>query len=371
MGATIQCPDCGAANSARAVSCRLCGDPLNAAAAARPSVQRKLLRRTDFVAAARANGRATTQLVLLLLFIGGLMGYVLGWNLEIFLGETAWELGTIWFPSAWGAWGATLIVAASLLWTLVAMRQGDRIVLRITGARQVSREDEPVLHNVVEEMAIAAGIPKPLVCVIETDAMNAFATGLSIRRSAIGVTRGLLDALNRDELQGVVGHEMGHIVNLDMRYATAVSTLVGLIALVADTAWRVVYVSGRGGGRVRTSGSGRGGGGGGAVVALLILFLVAALAPVFAKLVQMAVSRQREFLADATSVRLTRNPHGLMSALEKLSKQAAPFPGANRATQHLFIVNPFKHFPEKASRLMATHPPLEARIRRLGNLGKH
>ncbi|MCH8506032.1 MAG: M48 family metallopeptidase, partial [Ectothiorhodospiraceae bacterium] len=323
MGATIQCPDCGAANSARAASCRLCGDPLNATAAAQPGMQQKMLRRTDFVSAARANSRATTRLVLLLLFIGGLMGYVLGWNLEIFLGETAWELDTIWFPSAWGAWGATLMIAASLLWTLIAMKQGDRIVLRITGARQVDRDDEPILHNVVEEMAIAAGIPKPQVYVIETEALNAFATGLTLRRSAIGVTRGLLDTLNRDELQGVVGHEVGHIVNLDMRYATAVSTLVGLIALVADTAWRVVYVSGRGGGRVRTSGSGRGGGGG-AAVALLILFLVAALAPVFAKLVQMAVSRQREFLADATSVRLPRTPHGLMSALGKLSPQAAP-----------------------------------------------
>ncbi len=381
MAARVPCPDCGADNRPGASTCRLCGDPMNPVAAQKPAVQRKLLRRTDFVAAAEANRKATTRLVLLLLAIGATLGYVLGWNLEIFIGDAlvvtdsyrAYQQpghDSIWFLSSWGIWAASIILVLSVIWTLIALRQGDRIVLRITGARPVTVEQEPVLHNVVEEMAIAAGIPKPQVVVIETEALNAFATGLSTRRSAVGVTRGLLDALDRDELQGVIGHELGHIVNLDMRYATAVSTLVGLIALVADAAWRVVYVGGRAGAARRVGGrSGGRGGGGGAAVAILILFLVAALAPVFAKLVQMAVSRQREFLADATSVRLTRNPQGLMSALEKLSKQAAPFPGANRATQHLFIVNPFKHFPEKASRLMATHPPLDARIRRLGNLG--
>ena len=364
------CHECGADNRGAALTCRLCGAALSAAAQARPRVRRKLLRRTDFVSAAEANRKATTRLILILLAIGAVLGYVIGWNLELFLAESRWEQGSIWFLSEWGVWGALILLGVSLLWTAVALRQGDRIVLRLTGAAEVSPGDEPVLHNVVEEMAIAAGIPKPRVFLIETDAMNAFATGLSTRRSAIGITRGLLDTLDRDELQGVVGHEMGHIVNLDMRYATAVSTLVGLIALVADAAWRVVYLGGRGAGRARVGrGAGRGGGNAGVVVAMLILFLVAALAPVFARLVQMAVSRQREFLADATSVRLTRNPHGLISALEKLSTGARPFTGANRATQHLFIINPFKHFPEKASALMATHPPTEARIRRLTNLG--
>ncbi|MCP1675085.1 heat shock protein HtpX [Natronocella acetinitrilica] len=367
------CPECGADNRVGATTCRLCGGALSAEAAQRPAVREKLLRRTDFVSAAHANRQATTRLILLLLAIGATLGYVIGWNMELFLSEQAWERDSIWFLSEWGVWAALLLLGLSLVWTTIAMKAGDRIVLRMTGAREVSREEEPVLHNVVEEMAIAAGIPKPGVFLLETDAMNAFATGLSARRSAIGITRGLLEGLNRDELQAVVGHEMGHIVNLDMRYATAVSTLVGLIALVSDAAWRIVYVSGRAGagraGRVGRGSGGRGGGNAGVLVAVLILFLVAALAPVFAKLVQMAVSRQREFLADATSVRLTRNAQGMISALEKLSKSAKPFSGANRATQHLFIVNPFKHFPEKASRLMATHPPLEARIRRLTNLG--
>ena len=161
----------------------------------------------------------------------------------------------------------------------------------------------------------------------------------------------------------MIGHEMGHIVNWDIRYATAVGVIVGLIALVSDGALRSLYFSGRS----RSSGSGRGGSG--AAFLVLALMAFAALAPVFALLVQMAVSRQREFLADATSVRLTRHPQGLIAALEKLATHAKPFAGANRATQHMFIVNPFRNFREKSSRLMATHPPLELRMNRLRNLG--
>jgi heat shock protein HtpX len=243
----------------------------------------------------------------------------------------------------------------------VAFSQGDRIVLRLTGAREVSADDEPVLYNVVEEMAIAAGIRKPRLYVIETGALNAFATGMSPAHSAIGVTRGLLESLNREELQGVVGHEMGHIVNWDIRYATAVGVIVGLIALVSDGALRSLYFSGRS----RNSGKG----GSGAAFVMLALVAFAALAPLFAFLVQMAVSRQREFLADATSVRLTRHPQGLIAALEKLAASSETFKGANRATQHMFIVNPFRNFDEHASRLSATHPPLALRINRLRNLG--
>jgi heat shock protein HtpX len=173
-----------------------------------------------------------------------------------------------------------------------------------------------------------------------------------------------LNTLNREELQGVIGHEMGHIVNWDIRYATAVGVIVGLIALVSDGALRSLYFSGR------SSNSGNSGkAGGGAVFVMLALVAFAALAPVFAFLVQMAVSRQREFLADATSVRLTRHPQGLIAALEKLAATAEPFKGANRATQHMFIVNPFRNFKEKASWLSATHPPLALRINRLRNLG--
>jgi heat shock protein HtpX len=268
----------------------------------------------------------------------------------------------IWFASRWGVTTALVLILIGTVWSWISFQAGDRIILRMTGANAVTADEEPQLHNVVEEMAIAAGIRKPRVCVIETDALNAFATGMHPARATIGVTRGLLDTLNREELQGVIGHEMGHIVNWDIRYATAVGVIVGLIALVSDGALRSLRYSGR-------SQHSNSRAGGGAVVIVLFLLVFAALAPLFSRLVQMAVSRQREFLADATSVRLTRHPEGLIAALEKLALNAKPFSGANRATQHMFIVNPFRNFSEQASSLMATHPPLELRIRRLRNLG--
>lgn len=362
-----RCPECGVTNPAHRHLCRLCGAALDEQAVSRPRLQRKLLRRTDFMAAARQNQRNTARLVVVLNLIGACLGYLLGWNFQLWSG--AWPEGaeSIWFLSSWGLRGALIVLAVSALWSWVALKKGDKVLLRLAGAREVSVEEEPQLHNVVEEMAIAAGLPKPRVYVLETDALNAFATGMDPRRSAIGVTRGLLARLSREELQGVIGHEMGHIVNLDIRYATAVGVLVGLIALVSDAALRMLRFSRGRGSSVRSSGSGRGGGG--AAVAFLILILFAALAPLAARMVQMAVSRQREFLADATSVRLTRNAEGLIAALEKLAVQARPFKGANRATQHMFIVNPFRNFSARASSLMATHPPLDRRIARLRNLG--
>ena len=357
------CPECGTPNRARARLCRQCGAPLVADWQDQPRLRRKVLLRTDFMAASRANQRATRRLVFVLLSILVVLGYLLGWSMQLMSAEFPPESTSVWFLSDWGLLGALGLFVTGALWSWLSFRRGDRIILRMTGANAVTATEEPQLHNVVEEMAIAAGLRKPRVCVIETDALNAFATGMTPARASIGVTRGLLDTLNREELQGVIGHEMGHIVNWDIRYATAVGVLVGLIALVSDGALRSLRYSG---GRTRSSG---GRGGGGAALVVLFLLLFAALAPVFAKLVQMAVSRQREFLADATSVRLTRHPEGLISALEKLAASAKPFEGANRATQHMFIVNPFRNFSEKASRLFSTHPPLGLRMRRLRNLG--
>ena len=356
-----QCPECGAVNRVHASTCRQCGTPLADNWQNSRRLRNKILRRTDFMAAARANQKATRRLVTSLLLTLGVLGYLIGWSLQLVSLDVTETIDTVWFVSRWGVWCALGLFAIGSIWSWIAFRQGDRIVLRLTGAREVSADEEPQLHNVVQEMAIAAGIVKPRVFVIETEALNAFATGMSPARSAIGVTRGLLDSLSRDELQGVIGHEMGHIVNWDIRYATAVGVIVGLIALVSDGALRSLYFSGRS----RSSGKG----GSGAAFVMLALVAFAALAPVFAFLVQMAVSRQREFLADATSVRLTRHPEGLIAALEKLAASAQPFKGANRATQHMFIVNPFRNFTEKASRLHATHPPLELRMHRLRNLG--
>jgi len=293
------------------------------------------------MAAARANQRATRRLVAFLLVILGVLGYLIGWSLQLFMAELPEPLESIWFLSPWGVWWALGLFALGAGWSWVAFRSGDKIVLRLTGAQRVTSAAEPVLHNVAEEMAIAAGIPKPQLFVIETGALNAFATGMSPAHAAIGVTRGLLNSLNREELQGVIGHEMGHIVNWDIRYATAVGVIVGLIALVSDGALRSLYFSGRS----RHSGKA----GSGAAFVMLALIAFAALAPVFAF--------------------LTRHPQGLIAALEKLAATKEHFKGANRATQHMFIVNPFRNFKEKTSWLSATHPPMALRINRLRNLG--
>ena len=196
-----------------------------------------------------------------------------------------------------------------------------------------------------------------------TDALNAFATGNKVGHGTIVVTRGLLDTLTRDELQGVVAHEMAHLANLDTRYMVVVGVTVGLIALVCDMLLRTMAWGGSG----RSNDDKKGSSGGG--ILILLLIVVAIFAPLAAKAVQMAVSRQREYLADATSVQFTRNPNGLISALRKLAEKAAPFPGASRATQHLFIVNPVQTFTARTPALLATHPDIADRIARLRNLG--
>jgi heat shock protein HtpX len=315
------------------------------------------LTRTDFLAAIAANKRNTEILCWVLILIGVVVGGAAGWAIPILAGfhpELAFRAGL-------GAAGFMLLF--SLVWTLVATSFGDRMVLGLTGARAVTRAEAPMLHNVVEEMALAAGLPTPRVAIVETDALNAFATGTGPDLAAIAVTRGLLDALNRDELQGVVAHEMGHIANNDVLYMTAVGVLVGLIVVVNDLALRTARFMTRG-----SSGS-RNKNGGLVVVAVLVLVAIGLLSPLAARAVQMAVSRQREFLADATSVKLTRNPLGLIGALRKLDQATVRWENASKAVQHLFIVNPFKKFGEKASALMATHPSIEQRIQRLQALG--
>jgi heat shock protein HtpX len=315
------------------------------------------LARTDFLAAIAANKRNTEILCLVLILIGVVVGGAAGWALPIVIGFHPD------FALRAGIGGAVFMLLVSLVWTLIATSFGDRIVLNLTGARAVARSEAPVLHNVVEEMALAAGLPVPRVAIVETGALNAFATGTDPERAAIAVTRGLLNQLDRDELQGVVAHEMSHIANNDVLYMTAVGVLVGLIVVVNDLALRAARAmsGGRSGSRNRNGGL--------VVVAILVLVAIGLLAPLAARAVQMAVSRQREFLADATSVRLTRNPLGLIGALRKLDQAQVRWDGASKAVQHLFIVNPFEKFGAKASALMATHPSVEQRIARLQNLG--
>ena len=314
---------------------------------------------TNFVAAQAVNRRNTLLLLVVLTGLAALFGYLIGWVLEGQLTDT------VAMVSYTGLVAAAVMASASVIWSGISLAFGSRMVLAMADAKPIEKADAPQLFNVVEEMSIAAGVPMPKVMVMEVDALNAFATGTSTSNAAIVVTRGLLDTLNREELQGVIGHEMGHIANLDTRYMTIVGVTVGLIALVASMILRTLqwgsYSSSRGSSDRKSSG--------GSAFLIIVLLVVAVLAPIAAKAVQMAVSRQREYLADATSVQFTRNPDGLISALKKLEAAAKPFPGVSNATQHLFIVNPMQRVTADTSALMATHPDIEARIARLRNLG--
>jgi heat shock protein HtpX len=241
-----------------------------------------------------------------------------------------------------------------------AFFSGDSLVLTASKARQVTDSEQPQLLNVVRELSLAADIPEPKVYLIDDTALNAFATGRDPEHASVAVTTGLLDRLDREELQGVMGHELAHVQNYDIRFSLMVGVLVGSIALLADMLARFWFF---GGARGRRSGGGNQGGG--AAFLFFIGLIVAILAPIFASLVQMAVNRQREYLADATSVELTRNPYGLERALAKLATDTEPLEVANRATQHLYIVNPVKKLDKSARGLFSTHPAIVDRVNRL------
>jgi heat shock protein HtpX len=312
----------------------------------------------NFVEAQAANRRNTMLLLAFLTALAAGFGYVVGWALD---NEVSDNVVVV---SRFGLSAAGVMALASVLWSLISLAFGNRMVLAMADAKPIEQAEAPQLFNVAQEMSIAAGVPMPKLMVMETDALNAFATGTSTANATIVVTRGLLTTLNRDELQGVIGHEMGHIANLDTRYMTIVGVTVGLIALVADMILRMLQW----GSFSRDSNSDRKSSGGSGLL-IVVLIVVAIFAPLAAKAVQMAVSRQREYLADATSVQFTRNPAGLISALTKIDAAAKPFPGVSNATQHLFIVNPVQKITAATSALMATHPEVADRIARLRNLG--
>ncbi len=261
---------------------------------------------------------------------------------------------------AYDGFGAGIALAAILFAILAsaAWFSGASIVLSAHDAREADPEQHRVLLNVVEEMTIASGLPMPKVYVMETDGMNAFAAGRKPEEAVIAATTGLVARLNREELQGVIAHEMAHVKSRDTLYNVCAAVLVGAIALMADMFLRGSFFRGRG------CSSGRAGGRGNAGFFLLGI-LLALLAPLAAKLLQMSISRQREYHADAAAAEFTRNPLGLASALEKIAQGGAQVPGENRGTQHLFIVNPLQTFSDNASALMSTHPPTETRIQRL------
>jgi heat shock protein HtpX len=257
--------------------------------------------------------------------------------------------------------GVAMVI--SLLISVAGFFGGADLVLSISGAKEISHDDDPQLFNIVEELSIAAGLPMPKVYLIIDPAPNAFATGRDPKHAVIAVTAGLRGKLNRDELQGVIAHEMSHIRNYDIRYSMLVAVMVGTIVMLADFFLRSLWF---GGGSRRSDRDDRDNKGGGAqVVFMIIAIVLAILAPILARLIQMAVSRHREYLADASSVELTRNPLGLAHALQKIAADPDPLASANRGTQHLYIVNPLRKAGDWSSDLMATHPPIDDRVNRL------
>jgi heat shock protein HtpX len=264
--------------------------------------------------------------------------------------------------------GCAVAFVFALLGTAWSWFGGASAILMMQGAREIQKVQDPELFNVVEEMAIAAGLPMPRVFVINDSAMNAFATGRDARHAAVAVTRGLREKLTRDELQGVIAHEVAHIRHLDVRFAMLMATMVGLIAFACDAFLRVAWHSGGRGSRRSSSGKG-GGGGAGVVILLVVALVLAILAPLIARIIQMAYSRQREYLADAGAVELTRNPLGLAGALQKLADDSEPLVDtANRGTAHMYIVNPLRKMREShqaINSVLLSHPPTKERIARL------
>jgi heat shock protein HtpX len=306
-----------------------------------------------FYAQIAANRRASWVLMLvvtlLLVALAGSAGYALGYE---------------WLGIPFALVLATLLGSGSYF-------AGDRLVLAASDAREIDRANPPdtcrQLMNVVEEMRLASGQPMPRVHVIPDTAPNAFATGRDPKHASLAVTAGLLEKLDREELQGVIAHEFSHVRNLDIRFMLLIGVMVGSIALIADWFLRISFWGGglrggRGGGRDRD-------GVGGILILVAILALVlSVVSPIIARLVMLAASRRREGLADVSAVELTRNPLGLAQALRKIADDPEALEVANKATQHMYIVNPIKAAEERSRSMWDTHPPIAERIQVLEQL---
>jgi len=304
--------------------------------------------RTTFFDQVSANKRNSFLMAAFVVAVLGALGFAIGYAM---FGEPVAGVGTT---------GVALAVGGlSAVGTYFA---GDKLVLSVSGAKAVDERSAPQLLNVVREMAIAANIPMPAVYVIDDTAPNAFATGRDPQHASIAVTTGLLEKLDREELQGVIGHELSHVRNFDIRFTLIVGVMVGAIAILADFFLRFTFW---GGGR---RSRGRDGGGGAQLIVFVIAIVLAILAPIVARIIQLSVSRQREYLADASAVELTRNPYGLERALAKISGDPEVLEVANRGTQHMYFTNPIKKFEARSSGLWSTHPPIVERINRLRQL---
>jgi heat shock protein HtpX len=346
---------------------------------------------TDFQAAVARNKRNTIILFVVLLLISAIVGYVLGWAIAII--ELIWNLPAeevsrltagavlldLFGPPRPGALlGAAIVTGAGFVWGLITLSSGAEILASFAGARDANPNElhERQLIDVVAEMAIAAGIAPPRAMVIDTPALNAFASGSSPKHAMVTATTGILQACTREELQAVIGHEMGHVAEYDVRYTTVVAAMAGVIVLLAHFLGNIAQYSlgwgnyGYGYG-YRSSRSREEGGAGGArllltLVVVVLLAIVMIVAPLASKLVQMAISRQREYLADVSSAKLTRNPVGLIHALQRLEASDTNIARSNSPVSALCIAAPKGAW---LSGLFSTHPPIPDRIARLRNLG--
>lgn len=297
-----------------------------------------------------ANKRKSVVVIIFFALFVTAAVYVISQAFSIYLG---YETGGL------GLTGVALIISG--LMTFGSYYFSDKIVLSISGAKPAEKKKDFIFYTVCENLAIAAGLPKPSLYIIEDSAPNAFATGRDPDHAVICATRGLLDKLNRTELEGVIAHELSHIKNFDIRLMSLVSVMVGLIALLGDWFLRATWHGRRD--RDRDGAN---------TIILVIGILFAVLSPFIAQLIQLAISRRREFLADASGVAITRQPSGLISALKKISNDHEPLEVANKATAHLFITNPFKDKNQGTvgwfANLFNTHPPIKERLKILSEM---
>jgi len=305
----------------------------------------------------RANKRNSIFLMAVMALVLLALGFVIG---MVFIGPEG------------GLFGVMIATVIWLVLTLISFSSGDQILLAASKAQPVTHDVHPQLFNIVEEMKIAAGLPRmPKVYIINDPAPNAFATGRNPETASVAVTAGLLARLNRDELQGVVAHEISHILHRDILFVTLAGIMLGSIVLLSQVFLRGMFYGSMMGSRRRYS-SGSGGGGGAQIIMLVIAIAAAILAPIFAYLLYFALSRRREYLADAGAARLTRYPEGLASALEKIAGDPSPqLATVNKVTAPMYIANPFKRKGQrKLSDLTSTHPPISERIKILRNMSQ-
>ena len=264
---------------------------------------------------------------------------------------------------------AGIAAGVAFLVMLASYYGGSSALLGMSRAHRITKADDPRLFNVVEELCIAAGVPVPRIYLIDDTAMNAFATGRNPKHSAVAITTGLRRKLTRDQLQGVMGHELSHVRHYDILFGMLMAVMVGILVMLCDVFLRSVFYGGVGGrGRSRRKTTAKGGGGAIYLVIIILALLLAVIAPILARIIQMSLSRQREYLADAGSVELTRNPEGMAGALAKLAGDQEVLEVANRATAPLYIVHPIKKFEARAKSIFSTHPPIKDRIARLMSL---